>query len=494
MATNPGSTSPKLMERLDLADGQPYSAIEAAIHLARYALALPFCAGRTVLDIACGQGYGAWLMAERWGAARVAAVDSAPEALAAARRYFPSPRIEYREGRAEQLAELYPPEHFDLVVSLETIEHLADPTAFLRGVRHVLRPGGHAVISCPNDHLYYPTDAERNPFHVRKYLLDEFLALAESELGPARTVLLGFPLAGFINLNADELAAVAPAGMRTLVDAKPDVRALTLPPNEPFGPERSRYFVGVWGPGEARPVTATLYPVLFDDSLEAHCAKQIDSLREEVTHLRTEAAQQAKRAAALAQAHADKERAARQVELRLAAVQAEYEYVREEALALRRELHATQTRANEFAERTAHLDRMLAEREQALADARSANEQLHGDLRAAESARGAAELRLATVQAELERALDDAHKANEQLRADLEAAEGARRAAELRLASVQAELDNARNEASQLRRHLDWLEQQRSGLAARVADLERTWSNRIWGLGRRILHRLRGRR
>ncbi len=441
MATDPGSTGPKLMERLDLADGQPYEAIEAAIHLARYTLALPFCEGRTVLDIACGQGYGAWLMAERWGAARVAAVDSAPEALAAARRYFPSPRIEYREGRAEQLAELFPPEHFDLVVSLETIEHLGDPTAFLRGIRHILRPGGHVVMTCPNDHWYYRTSAERNPFHVRKYLLDEFLALAESELGPARAVLLGFPLAGFINCDADELAAVAPAGMRTLTDAQANVRALALPPNEPLGSERSRYFVAIWGPSDAQPVTAALYPVSLDESPEAHRALQVESLRDEVVHLRTElhalradAAWQTERATALARAHADLEQALQQAEQRLAA----------------------EARAH------ADVERVLRQ----------------------------TELRLAGVQAEHEYLQEQAFRTRrhaEWLEQQVQTLEQQRTTLEQQRTALAARVADLEQQRRALEEH-------RAALATRVADLERTWGNRIWGLGRRIFHRLRGRK
>lgn len=39
---------------------------------------------------------------------------------------------------------------FDVVVSFQTLEHVADPVQFLRDVRNVLKPGGVAFIECPN--------------------------------------------------------------------------------------------------------------------------------------------------------------------------------------------------------------------------------------------------------------------------------------------------------------------------------------------------------
>ena len=63
-----------MIERLDISEKNKYSATEASIHLTRYLTAKKFIQGKTVLDIACGEGYGSYLM-KKWGAKTVQGVD-----------------------------------------------------------------------------------------------------------------------------------------------------------------------------------------------------------------------------------------------------------------------------------------------------------------------------------------------------------------------------------------------------------------------------------
>ena len=161
-----------MIERLKAGLEDPYDPIEASIHVGRYAMALPFASGRRVLDIACGEGYGSWLLADA-GAGEVVGVDISAEAIAKARANFPHERLRFEEGAGEALSELLPQGHFDLIVCIETIEHVADVEAFLRDLRAVAAPGAIFVITCPNDHWYY-RDGGTNPYHVRRLTLDEF--------------------------------------------------------------------------------------------------------------------------------------------------------------------------------------------------------------------------------------------------------------------------------------------------------------------------------
>ena len=76
-------------------------------------------------------------------------LDAAPENIAAARVHAAGQglAIDYRAGSVETLGEA---ERYDLVCSMEVIEHVADPAAFVRGLVRALAPGGLLVMSTPN--------------------------------------------------------------------------------------------------------------------------------------------------------------------------------------------------------------------------------------------------------------------------------------------------------------------------------------------------------
>jgi len=107
----------------------------------RYALA-----GRTAIDVGCGAGLLAEPLA-RLGA-KVTGVDAAPENVAAARDHAAGQglAISYFGG---ELAAL-PPSTFDLVTSMEVVEHVTDPAAFIGELAARLAPGGLMILSTPN--------------------------------------------------------------------------------------------------------------------------------------------------------------------------------------------------------------------------------------------------------------------------------------------------------------------------------------------------------
>jgi SAM-dependent methyltransferase len=138
-------------------------------HYFRYRFAAGLVRSRTVLDCACGTGYGSFILAQK--AKRVVGVDIDGEATAIARREWSKPNIEYRladfhdlDGRLES---------FDVAVSFETIEHVAEPEYFLDKLGACLTGTGSLIVSTPN-RLEYRKGLPPNPCHIREFTADEF--------------------------------------------------------------------------------------------------------------------------------------------------------------------------------------------------------------------------------------------------------------------------------------------------------------------------------
>ncbi|MCA1580426.1 MAG: methyltransferase domain-containing protein [Acidobacteria bacterium] len=140
-------------------------------HWHRYLWVLSRAKDRSVLDLACGSGYGSWLLAGV--ARRVHGVDRDEASIAQARTRFVRDNLTYEAGDAET----YQGDPVDLVVSFETIEHLDNPERLLDVIRRNLVPDGIALISTPNRKTYSEETGYSNPFHTREFDIEEFLAM-----------------------------------------------------------------------------------------------------------------------------------------------------------------------------------------------------------------------------------------------------------------------------------------------------------------------------
>jgi SAM-dependent methyltransferase len=144
-------------------------------HWHRYAFALPLARGRRVLDAACGEGFGSALLAG--AATSVIGVDIDPQAVSHARgRYGARAGLDYREGDCTRL-EALPEASFDLIVSFETLEHVAEQERMLDGFARLLAPDGVLLVSTPDKRTYSDDTGFRNEFHVRELYREEFEAL-----------------------------------------------------------------------------------------------------------------------------------------------------------------------------------------------------------------------------------------------------------------------------------------------------------------------------
>lgn len=147
-----------------------------AEHYHRYLLAIGFCTGRDVLDVATGEGYGAAMLAQQ--ARSVVACDLAEDVIARAGESFRRPNLRFLAGDARALP--VPDASIDVITCFEALEHFAEQERFLDEVRRVLRPGGVLLVSTPDRDIYSAPGSTPNPFHVRELSRAEFLALLGS--------------------------------------------------------------------------------------------------------------------------------------------------------------------------------------------------------------------------------------------------------------------------------------------------------------------------
>ena len=149
----------------------------SAEHLHRYALAMEFVHNKTVLDIACGEGYGCHLLSQK--ARVVTGVDIDKETIIKAKAKYRNSNISFLEGKAEFI----PLENHsvDVVTSFETLEHTSNHEAFLSEIKRVLKPGGLLIISTPDKKWYSDKTGYVNPFHVKELYREEFEALLKNQ-------------------------------------------------------------------------------------------------------------------------------------------------------------------------------------------------------------------------------------------------------------------------------------------------------------------------
>ena len=139
-------------------------------HLHRYAIAREYVRDKIVLDLACGEGYGAAILAQE--AKSVKGVDIDNATILRARLKYKMANLQFVTGKAEAI----PLESglFDVVTCFETLEHSAHHQHIISEFKRVLKPGGLLILSTKEKKNYSDLTGYKNPYHITE--------LYESEL------------------------------------------------------------------------------------------------------------------------------------------------------------------------------------------------------------------------------------------------------------------------------------------------------------------------
>jgi len=147
-----------------------------AEHLHRYYIARQLVKGKTVLDIASGEGYGSALISER--AEKVIGVDIDCEAVTHANNKYIADNLEFRQGSCANIP--VDDASIDIVISFETIEHHNQHEKMMQEFLRVLKADGLLLISSPNKLEYSDANNYSNPFHIKELYKEQFEKLLKN--------------------------------------------------------------------------------------------------------------------------------------------------------------------------------------------------------------------------------------------------------------------------------------------------------------------------
>jgi SAM-dependent methyltransferase len=138
------------------------------LHLERYHFAGRHLIPGTIADIACGTGYGSYLLATEYSdhISGIYAVDRESQCIEYANKKYPHALITYFNTDACQFQ---PPGLINNVISLETIEHLNDPAGFIGLMAKHLATKGRFIASIP-----VTPSMDANPYHLHDFSITTF--------------------------------------------------------------------------------------------------------------------------------------------------------------------------------------------------------------------------------------------------------------------------------------------------------------------------------
>lgn len=135
-------------------------------HKLRYELAVSLVSGLNIADIACGAGYGSYLLAQQ--ANTVRGFDVSEEALSHANKNFLVDNVSFDH------ADFFQKGNYEAIISLETIEHMEEHEGdiFLKNIYMNMNDSAFLLISTDLNN----TELRHNvtPYHPREYNFEEF--------------------------------------------------------------------------------------------------------------------------------------------------------------------------------------------------------------------------------------------------------------------------------------------------------------------------------
>jgi len=138
-------------------------------HLATYRFSLSYVRSKRILDFGCGTGYGTALIAPECKS--VIGADISADAIRYASSKYSDPRVQFVVVKNVEEEDLpFREGEFDVVLSLQVIEHIKDIDRYLSEIYRVLKVGGVFIAATPDRTTRLLSFQKPwNRFHVKEY-------------------------------------------------------------------------------------------------------------------------------------------------------------------------------------------------------------------------------------------------------------------------------------------------------------------------------------
>lgn len=261
MSTQLSNTSERVIEEHYVQSCESF--LIYLMHVATYNSAVSYVTGKAVLDMGCGSGYGTASIADK--CAFICGVDISAEAVAYATEKFKAGNLTYKTiSKVEDAPLPFADESFDVVLSFQVIEHIADPSVYLQEISRVLKKNGVFIVATPDRSTrLLPMQRPWNKFHVHEYAGVEFASLLSRHFADVQILTM----------------SGTPSVLEMELKRTKRMMWLTLPFTFPFAPEWLRLlglgFLKRLQAMGARNVAEAKKPVFDFDVSDVHIGKDL---------------------------------------------------------------------------------------------------------------------------------------------------------------------------------------------------------------------------
>ncbi len=139
---------------------------QESLAIGRYEFALNFInEGDVCLDAVCGSGYGSIILSRK--ASKVIGIELDNHALEFARNHYQTDKVSFQKADLTNLLD-FPTDYFDIIVSIETIEHIPTHDIMIVEFSRVLKPNGLLILSTVDHEVYSIKSGIRNKHHINE--------------------------------------------------------------------------------------------------------------------------------------------------------------------------------------------------------------------------------------------------------------------------------------------------------------------------------------